>query len=631
MRLGVLALLLTAALAPALAAGGVEPPILADAVKAGELPPMSARLPLEPRVVDLSTKGREPGRHGGTVRMLVGGQKDIRMMTIYGYTRLVVFDEDLNLVPDILKAVTVEDERVFTFHLRRGHRWSDGHPLTAEDFRYTWEDVLLNDTLSPVGPPQAMLVDGERPGFEVLDEYTVRFSWSAPNPAFLPALAQAQPLELVMPAHYLKQYHADYQDADTLTALIAAERVRNWHGLHIRMARHYRPENPDLPVLDPWVNTTPPPAEQFVFKRNPYFHRVDENGLQLPYVDRFELNLSTTAIIPAKTGTGASDLQAQYIRFDDYTFLRQSQATQHFRVMLWERGQGARIALLPNLNYEDTAWRAIFQDVRFRRALSLAIDRHEINQAVYFGLARPSADTVIRKSPLYRPEYQLAWIDHDPAQANALLDAMGLTGRNEEGIRLLPDGRPMEIIIESAGESTEETDALELITDHCLAIGVKLFVRSSQRDVFRSRIIAGNVMMSVWSGLDNGMASADMSPRELAPTAESQLQWPQWGIHYQSRGTQSAPPELPEVRQLLTLLEGWKTSSSRREREAIWHRMLALYTDQVFSIGIVNSALQPVVAAKTLRNVPDDGIYSYDPGGYLGVYMPDTFWFEESR
>ena len=76
------------------------------------------------------------------------------------------------------------------------------------------------------------------------------------------------------------------------------------------MARQYRPENPELPTLDPWRNTTEPPAEQFVFERNPYFHRVDENGRQLPYIDKFVLNVSSSAIIPAKTGAGESDLQA---------------------------------------------------------------------------------------------------------------------------------------------------------------------------------------------------------------------------------------------------------------------------------------------------------------------------------
>lgn len=623
----VLAGLLCAA-APAHALQYQEVPTLAEAVTRGELPPVAERLPRSPRVIDLPAMGRETGRHGGAIRMLMGGQRDIRMMTIYGYTRLVTFDEGLELVPDVLESFEVHEDRDFILRLRPGHRWSDGNPLTAEDFRYAWEDVMQNPSLSPVGPPLVMLVDGERPVFEIIDPYTVRYTWSRPNPAFLPALAQAQPLELVLPAHYLKAFHEDHQTPQALSALLTAQRVRNWTALHQRMARHYRPENPERPVLDPWVNTTAPPSDRFVFVRNPYFHRVDQEGHQLPYVDRFELAVSTTAIIPAKTGTGAADLQVFYLRFDDYTFLKEAETRQHFRVLLWERGQGSRIAILPNLNYEDPVWRQILHDVRFRRALSLGIDRHEINQAVYYGLARESADAPIPKSPLYRPEYEQAWSRHDPHRANALLDAIGLIDRNDDGLRLLPDGRPMEIIIESAGESTEETDVLELVTDHWQALGIRLFVRSSQRDVFRSRVIGGRVMMSVWSGLDNGLASPDMSPRELAPTSESQLQWPQWGLHYQSHGQQAEAPDLPEVLRLLELLRQWGTSASRTEREEIWHRMLELYTDQVFSIGVVNSTLQPVVVSRALRNVPEKGYYSFDPGAYLGMYLPDTFWLD---
>ena len=278
------------------------------------------------------------------------------------------------------------------------------------------------------------------------------------------------------------------------------------------MARQYRPENPDLPTLDPWRNTTKPPAEQFVFERNPYFHRVDENGLQLPYIDQFVLNVSSSSIIPAKTGAGESDLQFTGIDFADYTFLKDAEKRYPVKVNLWKRTQGSRVALLPNLNCADEVWRPLLQDARVRRALSLAIDRREINMAVFYGLGKESADTVLPESPLFKPEYQKAWIAHDPDQANALLDEVGLTERDDDGIRFLPDGRPAQIIVESAGESTLETDVLELVTDHWSKIGISLFIRTSQRDIFRSRAIAGEIMMAIWSGIDNGVPTADMNP-----------------------------------------------------------------------------------------------------------------------
>lgn len=594
------------------------------------LPDSESPLPMVPRVINLRAMGREPGSQGGTLRMLIGGQKDIRLMTINGYARLVGYDPDLNLHPDILESLEQIDDRIFTLRLRRGHRWSDGSALTAEDFRYCWEDVNLNKDLRPGDLPNDLLAAGEPPLFEIIDDITVRYSWDRPNPRFLPGLAAPQPLTILMPAAYMKQFHNKYQDNIRLAALVAEQRVDTWVDLHAKMSRSYRPENPDLPTLNPWANTTLPPAEQFVFKRNKYFHRVDENGVQLPYIDEVVLNVSSAAIIAAKTGAGETDLQMQGLTFGDYTYLKAAEKLHPIKVDLWKRTQGSVMALLPNLNCNDDVWRKLFQDANVRHALSIAINRHEINMVSFFGLAAESADTVLPESPLFKAEYAAAWAQYDPDKANALLDSAGLTARDNSGIRLLPDGRPAHIIVETAGESTLETDVLELVTDHWRQVGLALFIRVSQRDIFRSRAMAGEVMMSVWGGIDNGVPTADMSPAALAPTGDDQLQWPLWGMHYYSRGNEGHPPDLPEVQELLALFEQWSLSASTEDREKIWHRMLMSHAEQVYSIGIVNSTLQPVMMSSRLQNVPEKALYGFDPTSYLGVYLPDTFWFGEA-
>ena len=604
-----------------------EPEFFKSQLEEGKLPPVAERLPRMPRIVKVASMGRQPGKHGGTVRTLIGSQKDIRLMTIYGYARLVGYDETLTLQPDILESFTSEEDRVFTFRLREGHKWSDGSLLTSEDFRYCWEDIINNEDLG--GVDTALMVDGKGPVFEVVDTLTVRYTWHAPNPDFLPKLAAPQALSLVVPAAYLKQFHKNYQDEAKLEELMKQNKAKKWTSLHIRMARQYRPENPDLPTLDPWRNTTKPPAEQFVFERNPFFHRVDENGLQLPYIDRFVLNVSSSSIIPAKTGAGESDLQAINLDFTDYAFLKDAEKRYPVKVSLWKKTLGSRLALLPNQNTGDEVWRPLLRDVRVRRALSLAIDRREINMAVFYGLATPSADTVLPESPLFRPEYAQAWIKHDPAQANALLDEAGLNVRDDDGIRILPDGRPAQIIIESAGESTLETDVLELVADHWRNVGLALFIRNSQRDVFRSRALAGQIMMSIWSGIDNGVPTADMNPGQLAPTADDQLQWPVWGAHYVSHGEIGEAPDMPEAAELMRLLKEWRHTVTTPERAAIWHKMLSIYTQQVFSIGIVNATQQPILATTRLRNLPKEALYGFDPTCYFGVYMPDTFWLGE--
>jgi peptide/nickel transport system substrate-binding protein len=611
-------------------AADLDPSFLKPLIEAGDLPPLAQRLPVTPRVVNVAAMGREPGEYGGALRTLIGGQRDIRMMTINGYARLVGYDEKLNFQADILESFDAIEDRIYTLKIRDGHKWSDGSPLTSEDFRYMWEDVLSNEDLSPGGFSPALMVNDKRAVFEVVDTLTIRYSWDAPNPDFLPVLAAAQPVSLVLPAAYMKQYHAKYQDEAKLEELVKKNKAKSWAALHTRMARQYRPENPDLPTLDPWRNTTKPPAEQFVFERNPFFHRVDENGRQLPYIDKVMLNVSSSSIIPAKTGAGETDLQFTGIDFADYTFMKDAEQRYPIKVGLWKRTQGARLALLPNLNTADETWRPLLQDVRVRRALSLALDRREINMAAFYGLAKESADTVLPESPLFKEEYANAWIAHDPDQANALLDEVGLTERDDEGFRILPDGRSAQIIVESAGESTLETDVLELVTDHWSKIGISLFIRTSQRDIFRSRAIGGEIMMAIWSGIDNGVPTADMNPGALAPTMDDQLQWPVWGLHYLSRGDKGSAPTMPEVIKLVELLREWRRSAEFSRRAEIWHQMLSLFTDQVYSIGIVNQTLQPVVSTTKLRNIPETGLYGFDPTSYLGVYMPDTFWLKET-
>ena len=166
----------------------VEPPSLVEQVSTGKLPPIEKRVPQKPLVVPLGENGTSLGRHGGTLNTLAGRSRDTRLFTIYGYARLVGYDRHLNIVPDILEAIEVQEGRIFTMRLRKGHRWSDGHPFTTEDFRYYWEDVANNKELSPSGPPRDLVVDGEAAKVEALNETTVRYSWSKPNPHFLPRM-----------------------------------------------------------------------------------------------------------------------------------------------------------------------------------------------------------------------------------------------------------------------------------------------------------------------------------------------------------------------------------------------------------------------------------------------------------
>ena len=601
-----------------------EIPSLALLVTGGTLPPVAERLPQVPRVIN----DREVGQHGGDLRIIMSRARDTRLMTVYGYARLVGYNTGFEIGPDLLESFEVTDDRIFTFNIRAGHKWSDGQPFTAEDFRYWWEDVANNEALSPLGPPIAMATDGEMPRFEVIDELTVRYSWSKPNPGFLARLAAPRPPFIYRPAHYMKQFHERYADAAALEEQFKERRMRDWAAMHNALDNMYNGDNPALPTLQPWFNTIRPPAQQFIFERNPYFHRVDSAGQQLPYIDRVLMNIADSKLVPAKAGAGEADLQARSLFMSHYTFLRQAEDREDYDTRLWDTGKGAAVALFPNMHHKDPVWRALFRDPRFRRAMSLAVDRDEINQVIFFGLAQPANNTVLPSSPLFRDEFQTKWTAYDPELAEALLDELGLDQRRRDGVRLLPDGRPLEIVIETAGEETRQVDVLELIHDTWLDVGIKLFTRPSQREVFRNRIFAGETQMAVWEGVDNGIPTPDMSPEDFVPIQQNQYQWPKWGQFFETAGQAGEPIDLALAQELFQLFNDWQRADNRAERSSVWTRILEIHADQMFSIGIVCCTKQPVVVNNRLRNVPKEGVYSWDPGAFFGMYLPDTFYFD---
>ena len=624
-RMGLVVALLTA-VPGAVRAELHETPFFAQDVTGGKLSGINERLPSDPAVAGLETVGNP----GGELRMLMSGPKDTRMMVVYGYARPVGYTPALKLLPDILASVDVEDGRVFTLHLRRGHKWSDGYPFTSEDFRYWIEDVAQNNQLSPSGLPVTLMVQGEVPRFEVLDDTTIRYTWTRPNPLFLPALAGADPLYIYCPSHYLKQFHEKFADKTALERLVKKYNQRNWAALHARMDTMYRNDNPNLPSLEPWILKTKPPSERFIFERNPYYYRIDDAGHQLPYIDRVVMSIADSKIIPAKTGAGESDLQARYLRFDNYTFLKNSSERNKYSVRLWRTGPGSQLALYPNLNVNDETWRTLMRDLRFRRALSLAVNRHEINQAIYFGLAIEGQNTVLPQSPLYEPESRSASANFDLKEANRLLDEIGLTKRDGDGMRLLPDNRPLEIIVENSGESTEQSDVLELIRDSWRHIGIRLFAKPLQLTLFRRRVFSGETLMSIDKGIENGLATAAMPPWEFAPTSQQQLQWPKWGQYYETKGKAGEAPDLQSATHLKELYEDWLGTALQPDQSRIWHAMLQIWADEIFSIGTVAGVLQPIVVSDRLHNVPEEGFYNWDPGAFFGIFKPDTFWLDPS-
>ena len=627
------AVALAASLASAGAAGMpyVETPSLAERVATGELPGVEHRLPARPSVVPLAGDGLAPGRHGGELRLLMGRSKDVRLMVVYGYARLVGYDRDYRLAPDLLEGVEVEEERIFTLRLRPGHRWSDGRPFTSEDFRYYWEDIATNETLAPFGPPRAFLADGEPPRFEVLDARTVRYTWPRPNPFFLPALAGARPEPLYAPAHYLKAFHDRYTHVDDLEKRARKEGKRNWAAVHTSRFRPYKNTNPDLPTLQPWVNTTAPPSQRYVFARNPWYHRVDTNGRQLPYIDRVVVNISDGKLVPAKTGAGESDLQARHLTFNDYTFLKREREAQ--------REAGAAVG-----DHPRRARRALPEPQRRGRRLARAAARRAVPPGA-LARHRPPRD---QPGDLLRARHrrQRHRARAESAVRGGVPHALGQVRSRRRQRAARRDRAPRARRRRASGSwrtagrwrSSSRPRARTPSRPTCWSWwagpgGRPASSCSPSRCSARCSGTAsssGQTVVSVWSGLENGLPLPDMSPRDLAPTRQDQYQWPRMGAVLRDRGrVRRGPGAQPRPAELADLSRNWLSAPNTGARRAIWERMLEIRADSVFSIGIVSGVPQPVVVDARLRNVPEKGIYNWDPGAHFGIYRPDTFWFED--
>lgn len=603
-----------------------------EEVRIGNLPPIAERLPAEPLVVELESRGRTAGVPGGTLNTMVSRSKDIRQMVVYGYARLVGYDHYYELQPDILLGYDSEDDKKFTLRLRPGHRWSDGEPFTSADFEYWWKDVANNKLLSPAGPPDFLRVEGELPDVSFPDETTVVFEWANPNPNFIATLALARPPFIYRPAHFLKQFHGTYADPEKLAAAVDDARVNSWPALHNKLDNMYKFDNHQLPTLQPWMNSTSGKKIRHLFVKNPYYHRIDPNGVQLPYIDVVEMEIVSAGLIAAKSNAGEADLQARGLDFRDISILRKGEADgSNYKTVLWGNAVASQIAIYPNLNFNDPVWREVLRDVRVRRALSLAIDRDTINKALYFKLAKPGAMTVLPASPYFEQANRDAWASYDVDQANALLDEAGLSDRGPDGIRLLPDGRPMEVVIETAGERQEVENAIQIITDDWRQIGVKLVMRPLDRDILRNRIFSGATMAGVWYGWDNGIPRSYTSPDYLAPRQQEFFAWPKWGQYFQTNGGSGEAPDMPEAVRLMELAHDWDVATTNDQRDAAWTEMLKIHADQVFGIGLLAEAPQPVVVNENLRNVPEKGLWAWDPGAHFGIHRPDEFYFVDGN
>lgn len=616
-----------------------EAPALAALVKAGKLPPVAERLGHDPLVIK---PVHEVGVYGGTWRRGFTGPADWSAgVRVAGTDRLVGWDYTGNrLVPNIAKGWELSsDGRTITIHLRRGMKWSDGHPFTADDMLFWFEDMYHNTALTPSPTPYMATQSG--PGkLERVDAYTVRFIFPDPYYALPFVLAGVSPLGGqaheglnarggYAPKHYLQQFHPRYVPEEELNRKVKEAKFDNW--VNLFKSKSAWALNPELPVVSAWKTTVPNNTPTWVLERNPYSIWVDTAGNQLPYIDKIVLTLGENLeVINLRAIAGEYDLQERHLDLAKVPVFLENQQRGGYRLSLDPGGIGTDVALIVNQNYSDdpeiATWLATTE---FRRALSLGIDRDQLNETFWLGLGVPGSAVVSETSPYNPgPEYRTLWSVHDPQQANALLDQLGLDKRDAEGYRLRTDGKGrLRLEINTYVGFFQFTQSCEMIAAQWKKIGLRADVKEHERSLAYQRRNANEhqIHVDVHWGTEN-MFSHSMG--SLFPFDGTSAVGPLYGKWYASGGTAGKEPPA----RIREAMEAYRAAFSvpEAERLALGKKVWRIATEEQWTIGTVglSPAVMGVRVAKTtMGNIPErqfNGSTTLSPA----QSRPETFFFK---
>ena len=613
-----------------------EAPMLAEMAAAGELPALEDRLPADPAVVEpLESVGVYGGELVGPATQPNGAGWDVLEMRLQ---KLLLIDTDLkSIIPNIAKSVEVsEDQRVYTITLRSGHKWSDGEPFKTEDFRFWFEDIIGNADLTPV-PGGPWTQNGALPVMEIIDETTVSYTYPEPQPSLFVSLADEINWRGYRPAHYLKQFHIDYNpDAETLAADLGFD---DWIQMFNSKLLPYNAtwnlgaeSDPYQPTLNSFVFVSADDFGNKLYERNPYFFKVDIAGNQLPYTDTLRRLL-------------VEDLQVQDLRAiaGDYTHFgwgnlssfptyRENEEAGNYRTMTIEYSRGNEYAMMFNFTIDDPVLRELFWDVRFRQAMSLAINRDEINDLVYFGLATPSQAAPVPSSAFYEDWMSTNYAQYDPDLANQLLDELGLDQRDSEGFRLRPDGETLFINFQAFVPEDTWRRIGELVTSYWNDVGVKSqykIIDAGLRDQLRDAnefIVGGHGFDTTDIG-DYGTGYNNYLPHWSQ--RGSGVPWETWFDTDGEEG-EEPPPEIQELHDLADQLLAVPFGSE--EWLALGKELYTKEFEGLYMIGTIQRPPQPLLFRTNLRNTPPNDTQAQWSWSYRQwvMFMPEQWYFEPS-
>ena len=603
---------------PELPAKFKEAPALAQLVKDGKLPKLEQRLPDTPVVV-LPIK--DVGQYGGTWHRGWTGIKDFHCYGRLVYEPMLRWPRDPKdaVQPGLAEAWEWSDGgKTLTLHVRKGLKWSDGQPFTVDDIMFWWENIE-NDPKITAAPHAEWVVAGEPMKLEKVDDLTIKLLFKAPN-----GLAETVGLAFhgnqwplgferfgfFAPAHYLKDFHPKTNSSATYEEFEA----KAWE------------YNTERPAMTPWIITDwKEGADHMTATRNPYYWKVDVEGNQLPYIDEIYFYLvegnpqiNTLAI------AGKIDMQDRGIDLAQYTVYQENAEQYDYHMLLWKTAQASQVTFFPNQSYGDAKYRELMVNFKFRQALSLAMDREQMNQVAYLGQANPRTITVVKDSALFQPELEKLNAEFDPDKAKALLDEIGLK-MGAGGKRAFADGTPVELVVETYNTGAP-FDVIELAAENWKAVGLNTTVKQASRDIYWPRACANEVMIATW-GTDRGLVPM-IDPIYQFPFDERSWMAPAYGIYYKTGGKEGTAPSA-EMKALQDLYDQYRGTVDPAEQTKIAKQIVKISTEQLVAIGTIGEAPAPVVVKNNFHNVSADHTSDWlimTPG----TMDPCHFWMEQA-
>jgi len=600
-----------------------QAPMLDAAVARGELPPVEQRLPPVPMIV---RPVHEIGRYGGTWHRMMKGSSDFHAYSRCVYEQMTRWQVSatggLEVGPGLVREWEFADEdRTLRLHLRRGLRWSDGAPFSADDVLFWWQHIANDPNLSGT-LPSYWRPDDTPMEVASTDSFTVELRFSKPYPLAVMYLAfKGNQWPLVFeragffaPRHFLEPYLPGAHAADVATYAIFEQAANDF--------------NPERPVMSAWRVTEWEPGNHLLAERNPYYWKVDPAGNQLPYLDHIRMEIFLNPeMINFRAVTGMLQMQQRHFSRENLPLLRSFTEERGYSILTYE-APGIR-GIMPNLQYpDDPALEQLFMTRAFRIALSLAIDRDLINRLCYDGTGRMTAMALHPSSPDFVevtdvPDYAV----YDPQRARALLDSIGLDQRDTDGYRIGLDGNTVSLIMELANVVGPDMDAVEIVRSQWEAVGIKTALKPEERTLYHQRVTQNGEHMIGVVGAEATFPLLS-SPRWFATSLWSEWghHWARWHLSDGERGVEP-PPAVQRLQQLQAILA---VTVDAEQRKQLWREVLRNHAENLWVIPFVAQGTSVGVLSDNFGNVPEDGVASWVAmtPGYLN---PETFYSKSGR